>query len=179
MGHRKFKHQPRTWRSQKKKKKSGSGLLVFTLLFTFLLFPLTLCLWWNGRMSFIWNPVAVTQQRGWEYLKCHPGNSGPSPFFAKNAFSLKITPPGSVPLGEGRGSAKRNEVEVMEKGKPAQTHIWELAASVEEGWKKGLGFPSLLLVVQHPLGWGGDWKLSSALDFFPQTSLFQVMIITI
>lgn len=41
-------------------------------------------------------------------------------------------------MGKWRGSAKRNGGEVMEKGKPTQSHIWELSASVEEGWQKGL-----------------------------------------
>lgn len=103
------------------------------------------------------------------HMKCLQWWHIPLLFFYQNPFSLKNTLPGSVPLGKGRGSAKRREGEIMEKGKLTQSLIREFAASVEEGWKRVfLGLPSpVVLVVEAAQGW--DWKFSSALGiFFPK-----------
>lgn len=77
-------------------------------------------------------------------------------------------------LGEGRSSTKRNGGEAMEKGKQTTFCMWELAASVEEGWKRGF-------VASQPFagdgcfgaapGMGRDARLCG-LSLFTQISLF-------
>lgn len=85
---------------------------------------------------------ASSQQAEVSAIVAHP--QARSLLLCQKTPLLKKYPPGCCqPLGRGEGQHEEG-AEVMEKGKQTVSGIWESAASVEKGRKKGLySFPAL------------------------------------